>query len=457
MQKRIGFGLLLSASLGACRAGVNPGMTPKSLDRSDTRNMRNTDKGRNNPNVFGPAVNFDDGGPPADADSPVIDGVSTQLDLRNLCARPRGEHSWLGRAGVWLANVDSDAYDSREALVAKIAELKAMGITEIHAVVWNKGVLFFNAPEATAQLGESPFMNPRWRNRDILKEIITEAHRQGMKVSAWFESGLKIPAAMAIVRNKPEWFSKTAAGAVSRVESGVPLARLNPSKPEVRAFMSELVRKVAENYAVDAIQIDDHFAWGQDWGYEPETVARYRRETGKVAPRTAPVPNTNPNGDVAKAWQHWAQWKANFVTELAVDLNAAARANRSDIKFTASPNPYPWSLTVLSQDWPAWIRRGMLDELHVQIYRTNQVAYSAELRNSTMVAAKSCLPVFVGIYAGSKSAPTATSLMTWQINIARDFAFDGVTLFHAETALNAGTPEESAERRETLKRAIAGE
>ena len=42
-----------------------------------------------------------------------------------------------------------------------------------------------------------------------------------------------------------------------------------------------------------------------------------------------------------------------------------------------SPSPYSWSLQNYLQDWPAWLRRGIVDHIHPQLYRYNFNDYKA--------------------------------------------------------------------------------
>lgn len=360
-----------------------------------------------------------------------------------LCSEPKSAMQWKGRAGAWMANVDSDAFDSREKLAAKIVALKEMGVTEIYPVVWNKGTLLFRAPELQARWGQSSFYKEQWKNRDILAEVVEEAKSHGMKVYAWFESGLKIPAGMDIQKKHPEWFLKNLAGGVSSVEGHVPLARLNPARPEVRQLYADMFRYVVDHYGVDGVQVDDHFSLSREWGYDAATLAQYRRDTGLTPPRSIPPINTPASSSLFVPWRPWMQWKANRVTELMGDIVTAVRTSKN-MKFQISPHPHPWTVNVLAQDWTEWMKRGWVDEVIAQVYREGDSNYSFELRNPGFVGAKKCVPILIGVYAGQKNRIMPTEKVLWQIGIARDFAFEGVAFFNAETLFNGN---ESAEER----------
>ena len=361
-----------------------------------------------------------------------------------LCSNPRTPTVGLRHFGAWISNVDSNVFDSRESIAAKLQALKDLGINEIYPVVWNKGTLLFQAPELQARWGKSPFFESKWEGRDLLKEVLDAAKPLGLKVYAWFESGLKIPEGMEAQQKHPDWFLKDLQGSSAAIEGGKRLARLNPRNAEVQKLYADMFRWVVEHYAVDGVQIDDHFGFTREWGYDSGTLAAFKKDTGLSPPRTIPGNHMGASHPLVKAWQPWMKWKSDRVTDFIGVIVDSVRSVKSDFKLHLAPHPHPWSQNVLGQDWPTWIKKGWVEDVIAQVYREGDANYSFELRNAGFVAAKKCVPIMVGVYAGQKDRLVPTEKVLWQVKIAHDFAFDGVAFFNAETVFK-GT-ESPAER-----------
>ena len=76
---------------------------------------------------------------------------------------------------------------------------------------------------------------------------------------------------------------------------------------------ADLVLEVVGKYGADGIQFDDHTTLPREFGYDPFTVALYRKETGRNPP-------ANP-ADPA-----WVKWRADKITAFMDRLSKAVRA-----------------------------------------------------------------------------------------------------------------------------------
>jgi len=90
---------------------------------------------------------------------------------------------------------------------------------------------------------------------DPLQFMIEETHKRGMEFHAWFNPYRAVfniktssVAPNHITRQKPEWFLTY--GDKKYFDPGI---------PEVRNYLTEAIREVVKNYAVDAIHFDDYF------------------------------------------------------------------------------------------------------------------------------------------------------------------------------------------------------
>ncbi|MBS1984671.1 MAG: family 10 glycosylhydrolase [Bdellovibrionales bacterium] len=372
--------------------------------------------------------------PPAQTMGPLCEGQ------RKV---PPGE-----RRGVWITNVDNDWYSSRAKLAGYLRMLKEIGVTDIYAGVWNKGVLFYHAPAALrAQIGESAYMEDVWRGRDILKEIIAEARPLGLRVYAWFESGLKVPYEMDLVQKHLDWLSKDNQGRLFTLFGTKKIARLNPFHPGVEKFMTELVTSVLKNYDIDGVQVDDHLSVEKILGYETFTVNLYRQETG----REAPLLSAAPNAPLPAGWAEWTKWRADKLTAFMVRLSKRVRfESPRPYQFLISPQPYPWTYENYLQDWPEWVRLGIADGILMQIYRNDVPKFAQELQSPALQRARACVPVIVGILSGVANNIVSSDTIVQQVKASRSAGYDGVSFFHAATLLDNGQ-ESPADRHEKLR------
>jgi uncharacterized lipoprotein YddW (UPF0748 family) len=350
-------------------------------------------------------------------------------------------------------------------------------------------------------------------DRDMLKEAVEFGHARGMAVVPWFEFGFMAPAHYELHRRHPDWFTQrrveptpvapssskpsdrpllaaldqTKAGDLAREQqradqwlaqrdlaqldrSKVDLAQvdeflpddvplndpgiwmegnviprrwMNPFHPQVQRFQLQLIDDLMSNYEVDGFQFDDHLGLPVDFGYDPYTINLYRAEHNGQAPPT------NPQD------AEWVAWRANKISDFLAEVYKLVKARRPNAVVSISPNPYPFAYVNYLQDWPAWVSRGLVDELIVQIYRSDQNRFMWEMNKPSIHAARRRIPVSVGILSGLRAAPVAMDFITDQMAAVRDRAYAGMAFFFYESLWVSPPPETAAQRVEKLQRAFA--
>lgn len=166
-----------------------------------------------------------------------------------------------------------------------MAELAEAGFNTVYPNVWSRGATFHRSRWAPME----PTLAERNPNLDPICRISKAARRRGLKVIPWFEYGLMEPAGAAVVRNNPEWVLQKADGSSTVTLHDRPMAWLNPAHPGVRQRFIGLISEIVQRCGVDGIQLDDHFAWPVELGYDPYTRALYRQDTGREPPPTPPT------------------------------------------------------------------------------------------------------------------------------------------------------------------------
>ena len=329
--------------------------------------------------------------------------------------------------GVWVTTNDTDVVIDRPKLHGAIDQLAELNFNTLYPVVWNGGYALFDSGTAK-RAGIQHFVRRGIQeNFDILEEMTTAAHEQGISVIPWFEFGFMAPATSELATIHSSWLTQKRDGSrVDMSREGGDMVWLNPFRPEVQQFMTHLVLELISRYDVDGIQFDDHFILPVEFGYDSYTRALYKQETDRD------VPNDPHN-------PHWVQWRADKLSAFVKTLNADVKARRRDVIFSVAPNPYDFAYKGQLQDWLTWVRQGWVDELIVQIYRHDLGAFRQQLYTPAVREAQQKIPTAAGILTGLRNIPVPISLIEAKANSARSSGL-GMAFFFYES-LWEETPE----------------
>lgn len=124
------------------------------------------------------------------------------------------------------------------------------------------------------------------------------------------------------------------------------------------------------------------------------------------------------------------------------------KARRPNAVISISPNPHPFAYVNYLQDWPTWVNRGIVDELIVQIYRSDQNRFIWEMNKPYIQASLRKISTNVGILSGLRAAPVGMDHIGDQIKAVRDRRFSGMSFFFYES-LWMPAPRERREDRVT--------
>ncbi len=338
--------------------------------------------------------------------------------------------------GVWITNIDSPVLFEASLLRGAMQDLKRLNFNTVYPVVWNWGYTVYPSQVARRVTGYA--IDPRYpglQNRDPLAEIVALGRQQGITVIPWFEFGLMAPADSELATRNPDWLTQRQDGSKVWMQGEYPRVWLNPLKPEVQAFVLDLVDELVTRYNVDGIQFDDHFGLGVEFGYDPYTIALYKQENG------GKEPPKNPKDPA------WVKWRADKITDLMGRIHQRIKARRPNAIVALSPNSYKFAYENSLQDWDTWRQRGYVEELMLQVYRTDLQAFENELMQPEVQAARLHIPVGIGVLTGLRNRPTPMYLVQEKLRISRDRGFSGVSFFFYETMWNMSN--ESREYRQS--------
>lgn len=267
--------------------------------------------------------------------------------------------------GIWLTTTDSQVLRSRQNIAEAMEFLAETGFNVVFPVVWNQGVTLY--PSATMWKMFGIEIGSSFLGRDPLAEVVEEARRVGLKVIPWFEYGFvssyNLNGGM-LLQHKPEWGAYDYQGNLLKKNG---FEWLNAFDFQVQEFLLNLFLEVVKNYDVDGIQGDDRFpALPSAGGYDQWTINRYRQQFKKYPPKNYKD-------------KHWLKWRANILTDVLALLYQEVKAVNPDLLVSMAPNIYDWGFREYLQDSPSWLKRGIVDIIHPQIYRRDFFSYKCVL------------------------------------------------------------------------------
>ncbi|MGK7942586.1 MAG: glycoside hydrolase family 10 protein [Crocosphaera sp.] len=367
------------------------------------------------------------------------------------------------RRGVWLTNVASAVLFVPGSIQRSIQQLSEHHFNTVYPVVWNRGYTFYPSPLAQEMIGKSqePLLNWTRGNVDVLEVIIKESQQRGLEVIPWFEYGLMIPRSSLLARKHPDWLTQSQGGQlntfyqdeleankeyktknlVERLRKKAyqrqvsQLVWLNPLHPEVQQLIKGLMLEVIMKYKVNGVQLDDHFGMPVELGYDPLTIKIYQQEHGGKNP---PKNYNNPQ---------WMAWRAKKLTTFMSDLVKTIKTVNPNIIISLSPNSHPFSYQNYLQDWKTWVKRGLIDELVLQVYRNDVNSFKRELQQSAVKFARKKIPVSIGVLSGTLNNTVKIKQIKEQVETVRKQGFDGVSFFYWESLWSYLTPESPYKRR----------
>ena len=324
--------------------------------------------------------------------------------------------------GVWLTNVASAIMNSKSNMATAMDSLQAWGINAVFPALYNDGYTLY--PSLVLESATGNTIHPAYQGRDVLAEIIAEAHRHGIEVHAWLEYGFMASFGASggpLISSNPGWAGKRYNK--DTAESDDNFFWLSQANPEVQDFLIALGVELIQNYDVDGVQLDrvrygntldaNKNVIASDFGYDAAHVDRYKSEHAGQDP---PAPTD----------AGYKLWRSQILDEFQLAFYQALKAENPQVLVSNAPIVYPYGYTNFMQKWPNWITQGSVDFVCTQLYRYNLNAYRNELvtvLNSQVPAGyKNFFPGML-IRDGSYQAPA--SLVTSFVNENRTRNVEG--------------------------------
>ncbi len=297
--------------------------------------------------------------------------------------------------------------------------------------VRGRGDAFYRSDFVPAASGLEPGLDP-------LAEFLRLARPAGISVHAWVNAflaadmeTLRSAPPQHLIYTKKEWFIKDRTGR-SMLQfvpgefrrANVEGAFLDPSLPEVRAYNIQVIREILDRYKVDGIHLD--------YIRYPSSITGSVYDFGSPVPRRPPGAKSDPEQDALAR-----SIRTGHVTQMVAEVRTLLRDRYRGVILTAAVWPNRQKITDhVFQNWPDWLRGGLLDYAFLMAYYNSKEIYDARMGDFRDPQLQKRMVIGIGVYSSPR--PEVTS---YQFNNSRAIGAAGVCYFDAgyflkrETAL----------------------
>lgn len=267
---------------------------------------------------------------------------------------------------AYWADAFHDGFKTPEQVDQLIEDAKQSNVNALIVQVRRRGDAYFN--KSLEPRTQDPTLQPGF---DTLAYLLDKAHSSNprIEVHAWLATlpiwnSLSPPVDSNHVFNqhgpsaegKSYWLMDSYDGAN---RSGADYV-LDPGHPDAVDYTVDQYVNVVRQYPVDGIHLDLVRYMGPEWGYNPTSLERYRKESGTTG---------KPRPDDPR----WMDWRRKQVDHLMRKVYLESVALRPEVKVSAAviawgkgpstleeyqqSRPY----TEVMQDWNGWLQEGIVD------------------------------------------------------------------------------------------------
>lgn len=246
---------------------------------------------------------------------------------------------------------------------------------------------------------------------DPLQFAIEEAHKRKLEIHAWINVVQVFAGKEFNVLNNPKHITKRKPDWI--IEYGTNESKsywLNPALPEVREYISDIIKELVENYNIDGIHLD------------------YIRYPGKNIEDDS-LYNVYNNG-LSKD-----DWRRKNITDLIEVIRRKIKSVKPNLQLGATPiginrnhkGMYGWQgFYEVYQDAQEWLRKGLLDYIAPQVYWSFKDKFQFDILAKDWVENSFGKKVIIGI--GSYK-PEVISEIEEMIEFARTIGAAGIAFF----------------------------
>jgi uncharacterized lipoprotein YddW (UPF0748 family) len=323
---------------------------------------------------------------------------------------------------VWLDRGTIVAARNPKGMEQLFDRLKGAGVNVVYFETNNAGFTTYPSKIAT--------QNPQTSGWDPLGAAVVAAHKRGMEIHSWvwiFNVGnakhnpiISKPAdypGPVLSSHDFVWALQSADGSLMPPHQFE--FWLDPSSPEAKNYIKDLIGEIITNYKVDGVQLDyiryPFNGKGTEMGFNWSGRMRFEHDTGASLDKL---------DDATR--EIWQAWKISQVNGFVRDVSAMIRSMRPGMRISAAVYALPvrWRLSAIQQEWETWVKNGWVDTLNPMTYVTNAkelTTMAGYVRESTADRAL--------VYPGLSIRQLDTAGLIEQLDSSREVGTLGTTMF----------------------------
>ena len=266
-----------------------------------------------------------------------------------------------------------DRLTTKKSVEEIVETAKNHGFNHLFAQVRGRGDAYYNSEIVM----RSPLIQGRKFNP--LKELLTLAHKENIKVHAWvnvyllWSSEKKPESKNHLLNQHPEWTARAYGDVVDAKKThrqfklqGTEGVYLSPGHPEVSKYLLAVFRELIEEYDIDGLHLDYVRYPGPEYGFNQAAMNSFREETG-VDPEIfiengEEISNILGKESVEAFQRQWKNFKLRSISNLVISTRNLIKASGKKLLLTAAVKPNPVSAREQNyQNWVRWVMGGTLD------------------------------------------------------------------------------------------------
>jgi uncharacterized lipoprotein YddW (UPF0748 family) len=261
--------------------------------------------------------------------------------------------------GLWVSRYEYS--QNNTSIDAIFANAQSLGITDVMFQVRGQADAYY----------DSAYEHRTNTSYDSLARAVQQAHSKGIRLHAWMNAmplwnGSTLPTDQPgnpyLINQHPEFWIRDSSNNPQPLNSGYVI--VNPTMPEVKQHIWNVVDDLTTKYAVDGVHLDyirlynDTSGSTMTYPTDAATVARFQALPGNAG--KTPTANSS----------EYKAWCASEITALVSGIRQTMKDNRPTAQLTAAV----WrdaniGVNSYQQDWKTWVDRGLLDAAMPMIYR----------------------------------------------------------------------------------------
>jgi uncharacterized lipoprotein YddW (UPF0748 family) len=210
---------------------------------------------------------------------------------------------------------------------------------------------------------------------------------------------------------------------------GEPHDWLCPSHPKNVQLELDSMLEVARRYEVDGLHFDYIRYPGREYCYCDGCRSRFEVSLGKQ------VGNWPEDCFSGALREEYHDWRCDQITRLVRAVHDQAKRLKPRLKISAAVfGSYPACRESVGQDWPQWIKAGLLDFVCPMDYTMSDAAFCDLVENQLRLVGGR-IPMYPGIGATASRSTLSADRVVGQIYHARRLGANGFTIFNLSESL----------------------